>query len=130
MMTAQLQRLERALANEHGVRLVSFSVDPERDTPERLAEYAAGYGAKPERWLFLTGDKHRIRRLSIEGFHLAVAEPSPEEAARGAEAVLHSTRLVLVDGAGRIRGYFDGTDDAATGRLGESVRRLLAASAP
>ena len=126
MMTTQLQRLERALAGQSGFRLVSFSVDPERDTPEKLAEYAAGYGARPERWLFLTGDKHGIRRLSIEGFHLAVDDPSPEEVARGAEAVLHSTRLVLVDGDGRIRGYYDGTDDAAVQKLGDDVRRLAA----
>jgi protein SCO1/2 len=72
----------------------------------------------------LTGDKGRIRRLSIEGFHLAVDDPSPEELAQGAEAVLHSTRLILVDGQGRIRGYYDGTDDAAVKKLGEDVRRL------
>jgi cytochrome oxidase Cu insertion factor (SCO1/SenC/PrrC family) len=129
MMTAQLSRLEKGLAGERGVRLVSFSVDPERDTPARLAEYAKSYGAQPERWMFLTGDKHAIRQLSIEGFRLAVADPSPEELARGAEAVLHSTRLVLVDGDAHIRGYYDGTDDAAVERLGEDVKRLAAAFA-
>lgn len=130
MMTAQLARLEKSLAGRQGIRMVSFSVDPERDTPAKLAEYAAGYGAKPERWLFLTGDKQRIRRLSIEGFHLAVNDPSPEEVARGAEAVLHSTRLVLVDGGGRIRGYFDGTDDDAVTRLGRAVEQLASARTP
>ena len=71
-------------------------VDPERDTPERLAEYAARFEVEPGRWLFLTGDKPQIRALVREGFHLGVEEASPEDVAKGVEAVLHSTRFVLV----------------------------------
>ena len=124
MMSAQLQKLRAALGDVEGVRFVSFSVDPERDTPEKLAEYARGYGARPEEWLFLTGDKAAMRSLATEGFHLPVDEPSAEDLAQGAEAVLHSTRLVLVDAQGRIRGYYDGVDAAAMKRLGADVRRL------
>lgn len=124
MMTTQLQGLEKALANEPHVRLVSFSVDPERDTPARLAEYAAEYGAKPERWLFLTGDKTALRRLSIDGFHLPAADATPEDLAAGAEPVMHSTRFVLIDARGRIRGYYDGGDEKAMESLRSHVRRL------
>ncbi len=46
------------------VRLVSISVDPERDTPEVLSRYAERYKADPDRWLFLTGKKGDIRRLA------------------------------------------------------------------
>jgi cytochrome oxidase Cu insertion factor (SCO1/SenC/PrrC family) len=129
MMTAQLARLEKSLAGEP-VRLVSFSVDPERDTPERLAEYAAQYGATPDRWLFLTGNKGDVRRLAIEGFRLSVTDPTPEEIAQGAEAVLHSTRLVLVDTKGHVRGYYDGTRDETVNALGNDARRLLAGTTP
>lgn len=128
MMSAQVQKLRAALGDVAGVRFVSFSVDPERDTPEKLAEYARGYGARPEEWLFLTGDKATVRSLATEGFHLPVDEPSAEDLAQGAEAVLHSTRLALVDAQGRIRGYYDGTDAAAMTRLGQDVRRLAGGS--
>ncbi len=129
MMSAGMQGLARALGDAKGVRLVSFSVDPERDTPERLAEYARGYGATPDRWLFLTGDKKQVRRLAREGFHVTAEDPSPEDVKQGAEAVLHSTRLALVDGHGDIRGYYDGTDEKALAELGQDVRRLLSGSA-
>jgi protein SCO1/2 len=124
MMTDQLSKLEAALADEPRLRLVSFSVDPERDTPARLAEYAAEYGAKADRWMFLTGDKTALRKLSVDGFHLPAADATPEDVARGAEAVLHSTRFILVDGTGRIRGYFDGGDEKAMEALRNHVRRL------
>jgi cytochrome oxidase Cu insertion factor (SCO1/SenC/PrrC family) len=129
MMTSQLVKLSGALAGVDRVRLVSFSVDPDRDTPSRLAEYAAGYGAQPERWLFLTGDKAAIRRLSVEGFHLPVGDATPADLAAGAEPVLHSTRFVLVDAQGHIRGYYDGGDEAALERLRAHVRELAAAAA-
>lgn len=125
MMSAQVQRLETALGDVAGVRFVSFSVDPERDTPEKLAEYARGYGADAERWVFLTGDKAAMRRFAVDGFHLPLDDAKPEDIAQGAEPVLHSTRLTLVDAEGRIRGYYDGLDAEAVDRLGDAVRRLL-----
>ncbi len=94
------------------LRFVSFTVDPDHDTPAVLAAYAARYQAPPA-WLFLTGPQATLHHLSRDGFKLAV-EPAggPEK-----EPILHSTRFVLVDGRGRIRGYYDGFD-------GESVRKL------
>ncbi|MFQ5600661.1 MAG: SCO family protein [Candidatus Krumholzibacteriia bacterium] len=124
MMQAQLERIAAALGPDAPVRLVSFSVDPERDTPARLAEYAVAYGADPRRWLFLTGDKQQMRRLVREGFHLAVQDASPEDIAQGAEAVLHSTRFVLVDAQGTIRGYYNGLDEEAVEQLGRDLQRL------
>lgn len=89
------------------VRLVSISVDPQHDTPEVLAEYAAGFGAS-ERWSFLTGPEDEILELALEGFHLAVVPDPPEGMASPEEPIVHSTRFVLVDGRGQIRGYYDG----------------------
>jgi protein SCO1 len=128
MMTAQLKDLEAALGEGSRVRLVSFSVDPDRDTPERLAEYAAGYGARPERWLFLTGDKTTIRALSTHGFRLPAGEPSPTDGTQGSEAILHSTRFVLVDATGHIRGYYDATDTAAMDKLRGDIQKLVTSS--
>jgi cytochrome oxidase Cu insertion factor (SCO1/SenC/PrrC family) len=122
--------LARGLDSRTPVRLVSFSVDPERDTPEKLAEYAAAYEAEPDRWLFLTGDKKQVRRLVSEGFHLSVEDASPEDIAAGAEPVLHSTRFVLVDAHGRIRGYYNGLDDEAMSQLGRDIVALHAEPGP
>jgi cytochrome oxidase Cu insertion factor (SCO1/SenC/PrrC family) len=129
MMSARFESLAQQVGSDR-VRLVSFSVDPERDTPERLAEYAQRFDVEPGRWIFLTGDKPQIRRLVREGFHLGVDDPSPEDLAAGAEAVLHSTRFVLVDAEGRIRGYYDGNDDEAMEQLGHDVTQLAAKSVP
>lgn len=128
VMSAQFEQLSTRLDDR--VRLVSFSVDPERDTPERLAEYAARYGAVPARWLFLTGEKADVRRLVQDGFRLGVDDAAPEDIARGADTILHSTRFVLVDANARIRGYYDSTEGNAMKQLEHDVERLLAENVP
>lgn len=75
LQSAEMASLQRDVADAPDVRLVSISVDPEHDTPEMLRAYAQRYGAAPERWLFLTGDKAAIYRLAQHGFHLSVVEP-------------------------------------------------------
>ena len=112
MMTARMRTLQQRLPADARVRLVSFSVDPSYDTPPVLAAYAARAGAG-ERWFFLTGDQATILRLSRDGFKLA-AEP---EGGPAEEPVIHSVRLVLVDGQERIRGYYDGSEPASVEQL-------------
>ena len=124
MMTRTLFALADAIDPELGVRYVSFSVDPERDTPQVLAEYAQEFGADAKDWLFLTGDKQTLRDLVLKGFHLSVQDATREDLLRGAEAVIHSTRFVLVDTGGTIRGYYDGTDDEAMAQLLADIRTL------
>jgi protein SCO1/2 len=108
-VTATMARLqsELGLAKRDDVRLVTFTVDPERDGPEELSDYARHFQADPEKWLFLTGDKEKIHRLLIEGFKVGVQEKPPDQRKPGDEFT-HSTKLVVVDRRGRIRGYFDG----------------------
>jgi protein SCO1/2 len=104
-MSREMSRLQSDLAEFSDLRCVSFSVDPEHDTETVLHAYGTGYGADPARWLFLTGDKAAIYRLAHESFHLGAAE-----ATGGPEPILHSTRFVLVDREGIIRGYYDSVD--------------------
>jgi protein SCO1/2 len=123
MMTSRMARLNRELPRGSGVRLVSFSVDPEHDTPQVLDRYARSFAA-PDDWLFLTGDGRQIHRLSREGFRLGV-DPAPEASGlETAEPILHSTRFVLVDGDGRIRGYYDAFDGEAMKRLTRDLKAL------
>jgi protein SCO1/2 len=126
ILSNRMAELERALRREGlAVRLVSFSVDPARDTPAVLREYADRFGADPGRWLFLTGERAALYRLIGEGFRLSVAERSAEAAADdGGELITHSDRFVLVDGSLRIRGYYHGTEPDAVERVLEDLGRL------
>ena len=110
-----------------GVRRVSFSVDPEYDTPEVLAAYAARFNAGPD-WLFLTGERDEVRNLAVEGFLLGVypAEEGAEGQTNDHGPFLHSTRSVLVDAQGQIRGYFDLFEEGAIERLLAEVSRVNA----
>lgn len=126
-ISATLLRLQTELAKEKAgsdVVLVSFSVDPQHDTPKVLREFAEQHQADPGRWLFLTGDRDRMYDLIQNGFHLGVQETQGTERKPGFEYI-HSTRLALVDRTSHIRGYFDGrvVDDA--GQPANEVPRLL-----
>lgn len=120
MMSLRMARLERELPRDLGVRFVSISVDPEHDTPQVLQEYAESFGA-PGRWLFLTGDRRAIYSLSKDGFKLAVDDTTP---VNEDEPILHSTRFVLVDGEGRIRGYYEAFDEEALKKLTRDLEAL------
>lgn len=117
--TRELAKLQDDLPES--VQLVSFSVDPEHDSPEVLADYAEKMGAKVDRWLFLTGEKESIYRSIREGFHLAVEEN--KDAGPGFE-VTHTPRFALVDPKGRIRGYYESSNPDDLVRLREDVARL------
>ncbi len=119
-LSAHMAKVQTALnaSADTQVQLVSFSVDPTHDTPEVLREYAGRFHADPQRWLFLTGERHTLYGLIGDGFHLAVAEREPDEDADGGGLITHSDRFVLVDAQLNIRGYYHGTDD-------ESVQQLL-----
>jgi cytochrome oxidase Cu insertion factor (SCO1/SenC/PrrC family) len=120
LLSTRMGQLRRALA-EQGfphVRSVSFSVDPAHDTPTVLRAYAEQHHADADRWWFLTGPREELYRLVSEGFHLAVAERSPEEATQTpGEMITHSDRFVLVDASGRLRAYYHGTDSAAVQQI-------------
>jgi protein SCO1/2 len=117
-ITRRMRELQQA-AGAAGValELVSFSVDPDNDTPEVLRAYAQKYGADLKSWRFLTGDLEVVRRTSEQGFKLAL----DGKATPGADhfGLFHGSHLVLVDGAGKIRGYYRTSED-------EQMKQLLA----
>lgn len=111
-LTSNMARLQGRLPKE--VKLLSFTVDPDRDSPEVLKAYAARFAADPGRWYFLTAGKARLYPLLRQGFKLAAVE---DPGAPSGLRVTHSTKLVLVDSEGRIRGYYDGDDRETLERL-------------
>jgi cytochrome oxidase Cu insertion factor (SCO1/SenC/PrrC family) len=114
-------RLQADLPQRDDLRLVSFSVDPDWDAPKVLTDYARTFGADRSHWLFLTGDKKQIYHVTIDGFHLATVDADPAKEM----PILHSTKLVLVDRHGAIRGYYDSSDDGELRKLVHDVRQVL-----
>ena len=106
LMTGKMKNLQEKIGIHPGIQFVSFSVDPDRDTPETLQSYGEQYKAGL-RWTFLTGDKKQIYGLSVQHFQLGVEEIPNEEREEPNQSVRHSSKFVLVDQKARIRGYYD-----------------------
>ena len=119
MLSSRLSNLQKAIGADDRVRLVSISTDPEKDTPAVLRQYAERFQAGPN-WLFLTGPKAAIQDLARNGFKLPFAEDPT-----AAEPITHSTRLILVDHTGAIRGLYEGAGEEGPERLLGDLRRLL-----
>jgi protein SCO1 len=119
ILTSRMATLARSLRD---VQLVSFTVDPAWDTPGVLRRYAADQSA-PAHWLFLTGPREELHRIIGEGFRLSIADLSPASQDDG-DLITHSDRFVLVDPAGRIRGYYHGAEEESVARLVADLARL------
>jgi protein SCO1/2 len=119
MISGRMSELQRPL-EKTDVHLVSFSVDPEKDTPEVLRRYSERLQAEAGRWDFLTGPKSAIYRISHDGFKLAMSDGSDAQG-----IPVHSTRMVLVDRRGQIRGYYDAVDPETITKLLADTNHLL-----
>lgn len=123
-MTKRMHELQESLSSEKDIRMVSLTADPTFDSPEVLKNYAQKFSADPQRWWFLTGPRSKINQLAVTGLKLAVAETKPEERTVPDDLFVHSTRFVLVDGQGRIRGWFDGENPQSKAEIIQAVNTL------
>jgi protein SCO1 len=105
------------------LKLISFSVDPEHDTPQVLAEYAATHQADADRWRFITGTFEEVRRVVTDGLAMAMEEMGVQ--ASGAPDIVHAEHFVLFDRAGRIRGYYHSNDATRVEHMLRDARRLI-----
>ncbi len=113
-MTSQMHEVQTAIGQLPDVKLVSFTVDPARDTPAVLAEYAKAHRATPGRWYFLTGPAPALQTLDRDVFKLGDLDASLE----------HSTRFVLVDRHSRIRGYYETSEPGAIPKVIDDIHAL------
>jgi len=111
-MTSQMTRVQDKFRNDPTVKIVSYTVDPERDSVEALQQYADLYNADPNKWYFLTGDKKEIYDLAQHGYLLPVQESND-----GTVDFVHSEKFILVDRNKNVRGIYDGTDQKEVDRL-------------
>jgi protein SCO1/2 len=119
IISTRMSELQKPL-EKSDVHLVSFSVDPETDTPPVLRTYADKLRKEPFRWDFLTGAKDAIASLSRDGFKLGIADGE-----QPGDGPVHSTRFVLVDRRGTIRGYYDALAPDGVTKLLADTNHLL-----
>jgi protein SCO1/2 len=119
-MVAELVRVQEAFANpEYDIHLLSFSIDPEYDSPEILRQYATTYRANGDYWHFLTGDKAEIYQQAHCSYFVAAQSQGDYS------TIDHADKLILVDKERRIRGYYSGTSRQEVDRLITEIQLLL-----
>jgi protein SCO1/2 len=113
-MSSEMHKVQTATAGHPQIRLLSFTVDPARDSPPVLAAFASRYQADPARWSFLTGKPETLQMLSRDTFKLSDVDGSMN----------HSTRFVLVDKRGRVRGIYGTQDGDPVGKVSADALQL------
>lgn len=116
-MMYQLKRVQ-AYGGLKNLLITSFTVDPERDSVGRLREYAAKFEIKGA-WHLLTGDKKSLYRLARNSFLVTATDGDG-----GPDDFIHSDNLVLIDTQKRIRGFYNGTDEADVAQLINDLKKL------
>jgi len=119
-VSTQMHHLQKDL-KDVDVRLVTITVDPVYDTPERLTDYATVFSADPEKWLFLTGDQVAIYHLIGSSFKMPVKELQGEDRKPGFE-VLHTTNILHVDAQGVVRGKYNALNDVEMAKLRDVLK--------
>jgi len=121
-------------AQRKRAKIVSFSVDPERDTPERLKTYAERFGSDPRVWTYLTGPVEEVTRTVVTGFKISMSKLPAQQASLDSIPegfdVVHGEKFVLVDSTGRIRGYFNSDEKESMREMLENFRKLIEESQP
>lgn len=132
LISSKMAELKKRLSYSDRLALVSFSVDPEYDTPEKLAAYAekfSGSTSSPQeqkkgpQWHFLTGAKEKIYELAVKTFMQTASNDETQVDIQ--KKFAHGTRLALIDSQGRIRGFYDSQDSNMVQALELDIRAIL-----
>ncbi len=115
VMTRTMAQLYRSYRLTGNVHFVSFSVNPENDTPEVLRKYAQNYDADPSLWHFLTGSRDALTDVAVKDFKLGMVN----------EPVFHSGKFILVDKNLQIRGYYEHNGPEELNLLFRDINELL-----
>jgi protein SCO1 len=116
VMTAKMAQLQESVPDRR-VMLVSFTVDPQRDTPEVLRKYAEQFGADHARWLFLTGTEQQMMDAA-RGMYIT-AIPATDDS-----PIIHSEKLLLIDANGNVRGIYRSSEEQDLHQLALDAKYL------
>ncbi len=125
VLSSRFAELQRLFAKEGDLAFVSFSVDPQTDTPERLGQFAQRWHADPEKWFFLTGEAAEVDALVKNSFLLPLTRDPIEAGKLMSEKFIHSNRFAIVDRTGTVRAYVDGLEPEAISTVSRIVVELL-----
>jgi len=114
LMTSRMHAIQKKVRDDADVELVSISVDPLRDTPQALDSFAKRFGGPTDRWVFLTGSPDTVHLLAYTTFHVGDV----------IDKIEHSTKFILVDKRGDIRGYYSSFDQDGIPQLLKDVAAL------
>ena len=122
LMTLNMKKIQDRVEREclDNVEFISYTVDPLRDSVERLYEYANSYNVNFDNWHLMTGDQQSIYELGINGYLV----PNQEDALAPG-GFLHSEKMILIDQDQRIRGYYDGTNPENISKIVKDIKKLL-----
>lgn len=120
LIVTRLQELQDVIQNAPVARLITFSLNPDQETPERLNEFAKKH-RKTGQWIFLTGSRAEIVRVMREGFRLLVGTTI----APGEQPLPPNSKLVLIDREGNIRGYYDASKIEEVRALASDIGQTL-----
>ena len=119
-MTSHMAELQKQMEEENlQARIVSFSVDPENDTPEKLKKFAANYPLNFQNWDFLTGySQEEIEKFALKSFKAIVKKPEDED------QVIHQSSFYLVDQNGKVGKDYDGAKDTPYDEIIADIKTL------
>jgi protein SCO1/2 len=115
LITANLKNVYQQFVSNPDFAVVSLSVDPQRDLPDKLLAYANRFKLDPTRWFFIVGAEPVTREVALNSFQLGTPD----------DAKIHSNRVVLVDRLGNIRGYYLGIVPEDISKLEHDIKGLL-----
>lgn len=117
--TKQLRAIQEKTIEINNYQQLSFTVDPKRDTPEKLKQFAKKHNADFSNWHFLRAEQEIVYELGMEGFYLGMGKDQEAEG-----GFFHSSNLVLIDQQKHIRGMYDSFDENAVKQLIKDIKQL------
>lgn len=118
-LTASMKKVQLSNKENKDLLLLSYTVDPARDSAERLQQYIKKFAIDDDNWQLITGNKTVLYRLARNSFKIVATDGDG-----GPNDFIHSEKLVLIDQQKRIRGYYDGTNEAEVNQLINDIKKL------
>lgn len=123
IMNQNMQKVHEAFKDNEQFKILSFTVDPENDTPQQLKSYAEAHQTG-KNWHFLTGKKEDLYHLARTSYFVLKPAEAENQGDVGSDFI-HTNNFVLIDQQKRIRAYYDGTNPKEIDKLIKDVKQLL-----